>query len=757
MVRIPEKLKSQDIDFVIVERQGKTPMQKGWQLKEMKYDSEELNNHIANGGNYGVRGGGENNLIIVDFDSQELQDILLSQLPSTFTVRTGGGLLHLYYYSNGNSSYKIMDSKGGTLADIQGDRKQVIGPSSIHPNGNFYEVVSDEHIGFIDYDELKDMLMAFNQYVDKSVSRKESGGNNKSTKGNDDFLEMVKDRVSMKMLLDHFGVNTSLNPTACLFHDSNAGKCFGFTGPVAHCFHCLGKWNIFQIVQEHIGLSFGGAVSYICEKFGLSKEYEENQRQWAAAQVDDRERMIKEVRSEYYTALESGQNNKKNWAKASEVLVRYLKDNYKIYTVRFDEKIEMWCYSAGVYIPNGKTEIMIALREVLADGFNSYVLNMVTLKIESDTFIDPKEFFNTNYVELIPVKNGLLNVITGELSEFDNSKIFFNKIEAEYKPNAECSRIDKFLREVLAKEEDIDLFYEMAGFCLLKEYKFEKSFILVGDGRNGKSKSIELIKRLVGANNCCSLTLGGLVPDSFSISELFGKMVNLAGDIGNRDLKDTSMFKALTGRDLISAKRKFLREITFENYAKFIFACNDLPMVYDSSKGFWDRWVLLEYPYTFVTKDEMVRVENPHLFKIRDEDIIRKITTDEEMSGFLNRALEGLKRILRKRSFSSTLGAKEIKLKWVRKSNSIIAFCMDNVDENHEGFIRKKDLRKKYSDYCKRHKIRMKSDYVIKNSLVEEYGVSEERLNSLGLNSHVGEYDWCWSGISWKNRGGVNP
>jgi len=101
----------------------------------------------------------------------------------------------------------------------------------------------------------------------------------------------------------------------------------------------------------------------------------------------------------------------------------------------------------------------------------------------------------------------------------------------------------------------------LAGFGLYKEYFIEKSIMLVGGGRNGKGKTIELLKRLVGADNCCSIPLASLRADGFSISELFRKLFNLAGDIGNQDLKDTSMFKSLTGRDLVNGKRKFMNDL----------------------------------------------------------------------------------------------------------------------------------------------------------------------------------------------------
>jgi putative DNA primase/helicase len=435
----------------------------------------------------------------------------------------------------------------------------------------------------------------------------------------------------------------------------------------------------------------------------------------------------------------------KQWGKATEILSNYITNEYYIYTTKDDKQSEVWVYKEGIYISQGRSEIKEILRDIMKDFYSIYIFNRVMEKVEVDTFIDSDKFFNTNYVNEIPVKNGILNILTGELNPFNPKKVFFNKINAKYNPDATCQKIDQFLSDVLSNKEDKKVFYELGGFTLLKEYKFEKAFMFVGNGRNGKDKSLELIKRLLGVDNCCSVPLASIVPDSFIISKFHNKMANLAGEINNQDLKDTSMFKALTGRSLISAQRKYLNTIDFVNYAKFIFACNDLPMVYDNSKGFWDRWVLLEFPYTFVTEREYNESKDKTNLKIRDESIIEKIISPEEMSGLLNEFLKGLKRILENREFSKTDGSDQVKQIWIRKSNSVMAFVMSRIKEEYNRFISKKDFRKEYSKFCKEHKISNRSDIVIKRTLEEIYGVTEERKELF-----PGNWERVWEGITWK-------
>jgi len=438
----------------------------------------------------------------------------------------------------------------------------------------------------------------------------------------------------------------------------------------------------------------------------------------------------------------------KNRRSATEIIVKEFTKNHKIYTTLDDIKPEMWIYKDGIYIPEGRSLIKAYCRLLLGEVYTTTLANEVIAKIEADTGIEPDDFFKQEYLNELPVQNGILNIITLELTPFTEDKIFFNKLPVSYDPEAKCPLIDQFLNDVLLNPDDKKVFYELAGFALRKEYTLEKAMMFVGDGRNGKSKSIELLKRLVGIENCSSLPLNALVPTSFSISELFGKLLNLAGDLSSTDLKETGMFKSLTGRDIISAQRKFLRNITFTNYAKLVFACNELPKVRDSSPAFWERWVLLEFPYKFVDGAiyQSATEEEKKMWKIKDTEIINKITTPEEMSGFLNKALKGLHHILKHKKFSYSVGTNEVKNKWIRKSDSFMAFCLDNIEESYDSRVSKQRIRKLYSQYCKKHKVNGCSDYAIKVTLQNNYGVTDDFVTEFG----VGEQKHCWIGIKLK-------
>jgi len=441
---------------------------------------------------------------------------------------------------------------------------------------------------------------------------------------------------------------------------------------------------------------------------------------------DNKEKVIDEqpedLRTKVYRLL-----LEKKKSKATEEVVEYLKQTNYIYTTKDDIKPEVWIYKDGVYVPQGKSELEKKIRNFLGNVFNINISNEILHKIKADTQIEMETFFKTTYLNEIPVNNGILDIFTRELKPFNPSKIFFNKLPVKYDPEAKCPNIIKFLSEVVKDKDDINLLLELFGFALLKEYRFEKAFMFVGSGRNGKSKTIELFKRLIGIDNCCSVPLSMITADSTSVCELFGKMVNLAGDLNNDSLKKTGMFKQTVGRDLIAAKRKYLRDLPFVNYAKHIFACNELPRVYDLTDGFWTKWILIEFPYKFITKKEynLLDEEERKNNKILDPEILDKITTPIEMSGLLNKILDSLNNLITKKDFGYSQSTKDIQTFWVRQSDSFLSYCMDYIKEEYNGRITKKELRKEYNKYCKKNKLKGCSDRSIKATLQDRYGAVE--------------------------------
>lgn len=452
---------------------------------------------------------------------------------------------------------------------------------------------------------------------------------------------------------------------------------------------------------------------------------------------DSKGDMIKEVLQ--FIAL-------KKRSEATELIVKYLEIKYVFKTTRVDDKNEVWIYKEGIYLPEGKTYIQEETRNILGELYTTNIVNLIISKVEADTFIDQDVFFNkqNDTPEKVPILNGVLNIKTGELTHFDSEIPYFNKLPLKLDINKSCEKFISFLKDIVKNEDDILVIQELFGYSLYKKYTYKKSFMLEGAGDNGKSQLLKILtESFLGIENTKNLSLLQIEKDNFLMSELHNKLVNVSADITSEVMNDTGNFKNITGGDLISCNRKHKNTITFTNYAKMIFATNELPVSKDNSSGFWGRWVLLEFPHRFLPKKEYDKLseEEKDKVKLAIPDIMNEIVTESEMSGILNWSLKGFKRLEDNKSFSYNNSRDETKKKWLMKANSVLAFIEDNVEEDYDGYIIKNDFKQQYLKYCKENNLTRKSDKVIKITLENEMSAFSERKMILDDQYYV------WSGI----------
>jgi P4 family phage/plasmid primase-like protien len=431
----------------------------------------------------------------------------------------------------------------------------------------------------------------------------------------------------------------------------------------------------------------------------------------------------------------------KKRAEAIDMVAKQFQSENKIYAIRNDEKNEMWIYDDGIYVPHAKTYIEEYCSEAFGIAYTSHISNAVAKIIQVNNYVNQEDFFQVQKETLICCKNGLFDLSTKTLIDYNKNNIFFSKINAEYNANAQCTKFLEFLSQIVENKEDIDIIQEVFGWFFFKKYQFEKIIMFVGDGRNGKSKLIEIMTYFLHAESVSQITPHTMEDEeSFSLSTMFGKLANLVADIGDGSLRKTQKLKALSGNDTIQVKRKFMTDLRFKNVAKMVFGCNELPIIYDTKSGMWERWILLNFPYKFVEKE---RVGENQYHKLRDDDVIEGIiNNNSEMSGILNWALEGYYRLANQKRFSYKKTPEQTKAIWLRKADSFESFILDCCDFDYNYEISKDDLRRTYSQYVSEHKLRIKNDKHVARSLGEK-GITDIRKKG-------SDTEYYWQGIRLK-------
>lgn len=420
----------------------------------------------------------------------------------------------------------------------------------------------------------------------------------------------------------------------------------------------------------------------------------------------------------------------KNRDKATELVSEYILDNNYIYSIRDDKYNEMWIYDNGIYVENAQSYIDEISGDFFAETYSSNLLNRIIIKIRSKTYINQDVFFEIHDPFQIAVQNGILDLKTQQLKDFTPKEIYFNKINATYDINSKCPNIEFFFRDIL-HEDDILVMQELFGFCLVKKYFIEKSFLFSGSGRNGKSKTCNLLSALLGKKNVSNVALENIQEKTFFLANIQNKMVNIGGDISNKKIKETSTFKSMTGNDDVVGNRKNKSMLMFKNYAKMIFACNETPQTDDNSDGFYDRWTSFEFRYKFKEQIDIDNAaeEEKKWFKLIDKNIIDKLTTKKELDGLLIWSLIGLHRLFENKKFSRNETTENVRETWNRKSNSLNVFCEDMIEESYNDFIPKKTFKQDYSNFCIKYNIVPSNDAFIKETLIKKYEAQESKIS----------------------------
>ncbi|PFM73578.1 DNA primase family protein [Bacillus cereus] len=295
-----------------------------------------------------------------------------------------------------------------------------------------------------------------------------------------------------------------------------------------------------------------------------------------------------------------------------------------------------------------------------------------------------KNFASTKYVV---VKNGVFNLETWQLEDFTPEIITRNKIPVAYVPGAYYEVTDKTFNKIAVNDKKIRaILEEILGYILFRRNEFAATFILTGDGSNGKSSYLKIIRKLIGSDNASSLDLNEL-DQRFKTAELFGKLANIGDDIGKGYIKESSIFKKLSTGETLNVERKGKDPFDFTNYAKLIFSANEMPRINDFSDGLGRRLQIVPFKAKFTPNDDDY-----------DPFITDKLLSDESMQYVLNLALKSLKRLLVEKKFTTSKAVEDELIKYQEENNPIISFVNNEDVELERAVVG--DVYLQYKVYC---------------------------------------------------------
>ena len=333
---------------------------------------------------------------------------------------------------------------------------------------------------------------------------------------------------------------------------------------------------------------------------------------------------------------------------------------------------------------------------------------------------------------IINAKNGLYNVLTDTFSEHSPDYLSTLQLNTNYDPNADCPRFKQFLAEAMGGDMDqVKLLQEILGYFLVPITKAQKCILFVGVGAAGKSVLLRVLNEvLLGRKNVSNVSWQAL-NERFKTAELFNKLANIFSDLPTKKIDDNGIFKCLVGEDIMTVERKHQQPFAFQNLARLIFSCNNIPKNYgDRSDGFYRRLVIIRFNHSVPPEK-------------RDPNLLEKFYL--EADGIFMFALEGLKRLLKNNFIFSETEVNRAELeKYREESDSVLSFLKECCKVDKTKVCGSTELFNAYKSYCEECGLLPCSQKTFVQQIISNVPSVERGVDKLGarrilIGIHLGE------------------
>ena len=377
----------------------------------------------------------------------------------------------------------------------------------------------------------------------------------------------------------------------------------------------------------------------------------------------------------------------------------------------------------GAWELNNESLVENEVEKIAGDKATKKVLEEVKYAIRSHRIVDP-EIFRKSMGRYINMRNGVYDIETGQLLKHSPDYYFTYCLPVDYDPEAFPDKILEFLVNVTeGKLWKAFSILETFAYAFVPGYPIQEAIMFVGNGSNGKSTTLQLLRSLIGPENIGSLTMQQITDRPFTVHRLFGKLVNVCADLPSKQIFDSGMFKALTGGDTVESEIKFKNEtLLFSNTAKMYFSANQIPLSWDTSDAFYRRWFILEFTKQFKPEEQ-------------DLDLPAKLTEPEQLSGLFNVLMLFLAKLkANKLHFTFDTSIQQKAEMYTANSNPAEKFLLERVAMDPQATLPKELFWQEFVNFCKEKGLILPSEKMMAIT-IQKLGlpITERRVQEEGI------------------------
>lgn len=325
-----------------------------------------------------------------------------------------------------------------------------------------------------------------------------------------------------------------------------------------------------------------------------------------------------------------------------------------------------WAWQAGIWSKIEELKIKQAIQDYESAKnpklTASYIKGVCSL-VQNEVY-RPCHIFDADTCT-IAVKNGELDYVNGEWQLHPHRRESYRttQLPVVYDPQATAPRFLQFLEEIFINDEDKAekkmLVCEAIGYTLLSDCSFEKFFMLIGAGANGKSVLLMVLAALLGQKNACAVQPSQF-QNRFQRAHMHGKLANIVTELAEgAEIADAEL-KAIVSGELTTAEHKHKSPFEFRPFCTCWFGTNHLPHTRDFSQALFRRAIIIQFNRTFSDSEQDKTLK----------DVLLK-----ELSGILNIALTSMGRVFKNNTFTTPASSEAVKAKWRLEADQVAQFA----------------------------------------------------------------------------------
>ena len=298
--------------------------------------------------------------------------------------------------------------------------------------------------------------------------------------------------------------------------------------------------------------------------------------------------------------------------------------------------------------------------------------------------------------EYIACANGLIDVPElldhGRTVLAPATPLYFTPaaLPVRFEPGAACPKFDAFLARVTDGDRERQLvLQEMAGYLLRFDTGFQSFFVMTGEGGNGKSTFLAVLRALIGDYNYASVPLEEF-GERFALAGTLGKLVNAVAEVGEMDKVAEAKLKSFVSGDLMNFDRKNKSALNARPTARLLLSTNILPRFADRTEGVWRRYTVVPFNVVIALAERVRGMDSPEWW-----------VASGEMPGILNWALAGLRRLHAQGGFTSSAVCTAAKAEHRELCNPHKQFLDEHVKPDEGSYLRVGELFAAYQSWCR--------------------------------------------------------